>query len=420
MDLRRALLNGRLGDLNPFPWVMMTGNCLGWIVYGYYLEPKDGFIVAGNVPGLVISLWLNLGAAKLQYKQVLQDMWQQQLRAEEEEEQNAKSSHTSNEHSSSGDEDNHSQTNGHPHHLMTDPHKETTDTTIATLPPIATSNAVVLPNALTMIKNGQEPPPHPQYSYSPIHHLPAPTVLLVPSDHKEDQHHLVHRSHGAAARSHPPLTVAPSPSKLQHLVRSRSGPYDSTYTTSANSSFAGATSVPMEELVLVPQEVGLLRILCAWIVVLVWVGWMGTSRQGTISTIGIVVNLNLVFFYAAPLKTMQQVIFLDRHSNTIHRPTMYMSLTASCFSFLYGVAKRDPIIELPNAMGVIMGLIQVLLCFCFPKRIIPPEGGDDTDDQQHPQPSQVFAHNDKLLRKQNEEEQDEEEGYASTQSMSMD
>jgi Sugar efflux transporter for intercellular exchange len=64
-DLRRCLIKGELGDLNPFPFVMMTGNCLGWTVYGHYT--RDPFVVAANIPGLVLSLWMNTGAAKLQY-----------------------------------------------------------------------------------------------------------------------------------------------------------------------------------------------------------------------------------------------------------------------------------------------------------------------------------------------------------------
>jgi len=64
-DLRRALLRKSLGSLNPFPWVMMTGNCAGWVIYGYYIS--DLFIVAANLPGFILSLWLNMGAAKLQY-----------------------------------------------------------------------------------------------------------------------------------------------------------------------------------------------------------------------------------------------------------------------------------------------------------------------------------------------------------------
>eukprot|EP00980_Cylindrotheca_fusiformis_P020265 scaffold7330_cov146-Cylindrotheca_fusiformis.AAC.4 len=64
-DLQRALLRGELQSLNPVPWAVMSGNCLGWCAYGYYV--RDPFILASNVPGLVLSIWLNMGAAKLQY-----------------------------------------------------------------------------------------------------------------------------------------------------------------------------------------------------------------------------------------------------------------------------------------------------------------------------------------------------------------
>ena len=64
-DLRVALINGSLGNLNPFPFPFICGNCLGWTVYGYYT--RDPFVVAANLPGLVLSIWLNSGAAKLQY-----------------------------------------------------------------------------------------------------------------------------------------------------------------------------------------------------------------------------------------------------------------------------------------------------------------------------------------------------------------
>jgi len=66
LDLKRALKAGTLGDLNPSPFPMQTGNCLGWIVYAYYTG-CDPFLLASNIPGLIVSLWLNSGAAKLQY-----------------------------------------------------------------------------------------------------------------------------------------------------------------------------------------------------------------------------------------------------------------------------------------------------------------------------------------------------------------
>jgi len=67
-SLKQALLCGDLGDLNPTPWAFMTGNCLGWIAYSFVTE--DLFVLAANAPGFILSIWLNHGAAKLQYQQL--------------------------------------------------------------------------------------------------------------------------------------------------------------------------------------------------------------------------------------------------------------------------------------------------------------------------------------------------------------
>jgi len=65
-SLKKALLHQDLGDLNPTPWAFMTGNCLGWIAYSFITE--DPFVLAANGPGFLISIWLNHGAAKLQFQ----------------------------------------------------------------------------------------------------------------------------------------------------------------------------------------------------------------------------------------------------------------------------------------------------------------------------------------------------------------
>ena len=62
----RLAAKGSLGHLNPTPWAVMTGNCLGWIGYSYLTG--DLFVLMANVPGLLVSVWLNVGACKLQYR----------------------------------------------------------------------------------------------------------------------------------------------------------------------------------------------------------------------------------------------------------------------------------------------------------------------------------------------------------------
>lgn len=39
---------------------------VGWIAYSYLT--KDLFVLFANVPGLLVSMWLNFGAIKLQYR----------------------------------------------------------------------------------------------------------------------------------------------------------------------------------------------------------------------------------------------------------------------------------------------------------------------------------------------------------------
>ncbi|KAL7543632.1 hypothetical protein ACHAXR_012930, partial [Thalassiosira sp. AJA248-18] len=64
-SLKSSMKNGSLGSLNPTPWAWMTGNTIGWLAYSYIT--LDLFVFFANAPGLLISIWLNVGAMKLQY-----------------------------------------------------------------------------------------------------------------------------------------------------------------------------------------------------------------------------------------------------------------------------------------------------------------------------------------------------------------
>jgi solute carrier family 50 protein (sugar transporter) len=39
-DVRQAVSNGTLGNLNPTPWAFMTGNCCGWVTYSYLIQVR--------------------------------------------------------------------------------------------------------------------------------------------------------------------------------------------------------------------------------------------------------------------------------------------------------------------------------------------------------------------------------------------
>jgi hypothetical protein len=79
-----------------------------------------------------------------------------------------------------------------------------------------------------------------------------------------------------------------------------------------------------EDVIFVSQEVILLRILILWILILVSVGWLGLVDGHEVPTIGLLVNINLIFFYGAPLQTLKTVI-TEKCSDSIHAPTMVMN-----------------------------------------------------------------------------------------------
>eukprot|EP00584_Thalassiosira_punctigera_P025762 CAMPEP_0172558928 /NCGR_PEP_ID=MMETSP1067-20121228/81680_1 /TAXON_ID=265564 ORGANISM="Thalassiosira punctigera, Strain Tpunct2005C2" /NCGR_SAMPLE_ID=MMETSP1067 /ASSEMBLY_ACC=CAM_ASM_000444 /LENGTH=160 /DNA_ID=CAMNT_0013348399 /DNA_START=74 /DNA_END=553 /DNA_ORIENTATION=+ len=64
-SLEACITSGSLGSLNPTPWAFMTGNTIGWLAYSYIT--MDLFVFFANAPGFIISIWLNVGAMKLQY-----------------------------------------------------------------------------------------------------------------------------------------------------------------------------------------------------------------------------------------------------------------------------------------------------------------------------------------------------------------
>ena len=77
--IQAANRRGSLGNLNPTPWSFMLGNCIGWVCYAYlyvfrWYATKNPVDLAGaitlvipNGTGLVLSVWFNLCASKLQY-----------------------------------------------------------------------------------------------------------------------------------------------------------------------------------------------------------------------------------------------------------------------------------------------------------------------------------------------------------------
>jgi solute carrier family 50 protein (sugar transporter) len=64
-DIQQATARGRLDALNPLPWAFMLGNCIGWITYSILIQ--NIFVLMANAPGLLLSVYYNMQALKLQF-----------------------------------------------------------------------------------------------------------------------------------------------------------------------------------------------------------------------------------------------------------------------------------------------------------------------------------------------------------------
>jgi hypothetical protein len=46
---------------------------------------------------------------------------------------------------------------------------------------------------------------------------------------------------------------------------------------------------------------------------------------------------------------------------------MVLTNANTSFWLIYGVARRDPVIFAPNAMGLVLGIIMMILCLVYPR-----------------------------------------------------
>ena len=210
----------------------MTGNCIGWLAYSFIT--LDLFVFFANAPGLLISIWLNVGAMKLQYYQEIVKISSIQLtvgRIDEKEEENG------------GHED-------------------------------------------SEARNLSSPAPN-------------------------------------AEVSGPPSTLT-------------------------------------------SHELKLLQIVIIWILILSLTSLIPISKDDMKFVVGVSVNLNLIFFYAAPLSSIATV-FRTKNSASIHFATMVMNTTNSFFWCVYSLAIRDYYILIPNGLGFLFGITQTVLYKVFPR-----------------------------------------------------
>ena len=97
--------------------------------------------------------------------------------------------------------------------------------------------------------------------------------------------------------------------------------------------------------------------------------WDDDLRQ---MVLGLTVNGNLVFFYGAPLSTIRQVL-TTRSSRWLHGPTMLRNTASGVFWTAYGLAVLDPYVAVPNSLGTLLGIVQMILWVVFPSAKVKTE-----------------------------------------------
>jgi len=253
--LQIALQRGSLEELNPTPWIFMTGNCIGWV--GYSFLKHDYFILIPNGTGVFISLWLNFGAAKLQYMEKF--LMHKQIMAES---------------------------------------------------------------------------------------MSSSISLTPDSDQKNDIERTAITSPGADERSLP------------------------IYINLRNSYGISSAS----------QESKVISILVAWLLIFSCLKFFNIDHQIQQLVVGIIVNINLVVFFGAPLSTIFTVL-RTRNSSSIHLWTMILNILNTTFWLLYGLSIMDLYICIPNGIGLLLGLAQGALCFAFPRVIMDEEDFSMADSE---------------------------------------
>lgn len=114
-----------------------------------------------------------------------------------------------------------------------------------------------------------------------------------------------------------------------------------------------------------PHEWKLLQIIIIWVTILSTTSLLPITKDEMKFTIGVAVNINLIFFYAAPLSTIMTVI-RTKSSESIHLGTMVMNTFNAFFWCVYSLAIQDDFILIPNGLGFFFGLVQVTLFLCYP------------------------------------------------------
>ena len=116
------------------------------------------------------------------------------------------------------------------------------------------------------------------------------------------------------------------------------------------------------------HDAKVLMIMTVWICTFSFLKFANIAHDRQVEVVGIIVNVNLVVFFGAPLSTISKVLH-TRSSASIHLGSMFLYILNTTFWTLYGLAISSPYVAVPNGLGLLLGSIQGLLCMLFPRKV---------------------------------------------------
>ena len=115
------------------------------------------------------------------------------------------------------------------------------------------------------------------------------------------------------------------------------------------------------------HEKVLAGLVLSWSILTSIILFIPISKSERELAVAITVNLNVVFFYGAPLSVIRTVIE-TRNTGSIHVPTVVLNTANGAFWAAYGLGVEKPLITAPNAIGAILGFATLFLFVVFPKK----------------------------------------------------
>lgn len=125
-----------------------------------------------------------------------------------------------------------------------------------------------------------------------------------------------------------------------------------------------------------PHEKIVVSIVAIWLTLITIISFVTLKVKQRELVIGIAVNINISFFFGAPLSTIYTVM-KERNSSSIHVRTMVMNTLCALFFMAFGFGIWDYILIIPNAIGVVLGIVQVILRWIIPSKSGTEEEEDD-------------------------------------------